>query len=179
MNATATTTAALATIGPLFEYPDDEFQDRYDEALDAVRTFSSDAADALADFWRDLSGLSTEHAQELYTRSFDLSPVCVPYVSVHIFGAESFKRAELMTGLNATYERAGFDRGTELPDHIALLFRSAPQFDDEEWADLAGLVLKAAMDKMFTALDTAGSPWRHAMRAAQALLTTGGDTDGY
>ncbi|MBM3290554.1 MAG: nitrate reductase molybdenum cofactor assembly chaperone [Candidatus Hydrogenedentes bacterium] len=179
MNAVATQTTALAAIGALLEYPDDRFQDRFDEAVDAARALNDDAAIALAEFGREVSGLSTEHAQELYTRSFDLSPVCVPYVSVHLFGAESFKRAELMTGLNAAYERAGFDRGTELPDHVALVLACAPRFDADEWADLVALVLAPALEKMSTALDTAGSPWRHVVRAARALLTRGDESDGY
>ena len=123
--------------------------------------------------------MSTEHAQELYTRSFDLSPVCVPYVSVHLFGAESFKRSELMTGLIAAYERVGFDRGTELPDHIALVLQCAPRFDADEWDDLAVLVLTPALEKMREALSNANSPWRHVACAAQAMLRAGEVSDGH
>lgn len=180
VNATIAPAQALAPLGALFEYPDASFQERYDEALEAARACGSDAAAAaLGEFWREVSGLSTEHAQELYTRSFDLSPVCVPYASVHLFGAESFKRAELMTGLNAAYERVGFERGTELPDHVALVLACAPRFDDDERAELVALVLAPALEKMAAALEGAGSPWRYAARAAQALLTMGDDTDGY
>jgi len=179
MHAAATKTTALAALGALLDYPGDAFQERYDEALEAARAFSPAAAGALETFARELAGLSTEHAQEIYTRSFDLSPVCVPYLSVHLFGAESFKRAELMTGLSAAYERIGFDRGAELPDHAALVLTCAPHFGAEEWADLETLVLTPAFEKMAAALETAGSPWRHAARAALALLTMGDDSDGY
>lgn len=179
MNATGSNTSALAAVGTLYEYPGETFQEQYEEAKEAAAAFSSDAADALGEFWRELSGLSMEHAQELYTRSFDLSPVCVPYVSVHLFGAESFKRSELMTGLIAAYERVGFDRGTELPDHIALLLQCAPRFDANEWIDLAALVLTPALEKMSEALTNAGSPWRHVARASQALLRAGDESDGY
>ena len=179
LNAEMTQSTAMAALGRLFDYPDERTPERYDDALDACRAASAPAARALKDFWRDVSVLSTDHAQELYTRSFDLSPVCVPYLSVHLFGAESFKRAELMTGLNEAYGRIGFDRGTELPDHIALVLACAPQFEPEEWTDLASLILTPALEKMFAALDGAGSPWRHAVRTAQALLTMGDDTDGY
>lgn len=179
MNATEDKTSALATIGALFEYPGETFQERFEEADEAAGAFSADAADALGEFWRELSGVSTEHAQELYSRSFDLSPVCAPYASVHLFGAESFKRAELMTGLIAAYVHVGFDRGTELPDHIALLLQCAPRFDAEEWDDLAALVLTPALEKMGEALAKAGSPWRHAAHAAQALLRAGDESDDH
>ena len=179
MNETASRTSALAAVGTLFEYPGETFEERYEEAKEATGAFSGDAEVALGDFWRDLSGVSTEHAQELYSRSFDLSPVCAPYASVHLFSAESFKRAELMTGLIAAYVRVGFDRGTELPDHIALLLQCAPRLDADEWDDLAALVLTPALEKMGEALAKAGSPWRHATRAAQALLRGGDESDGH
>ena len=137
-----------------------------------------DVAAALADFSGDVANLSTEHAQELYTRSFDVSPVCVPYASVHIFGEESFKRAELIAGLGAAYARVGFDRGTELPDHVALLLRCAPQFEADEWTELRSFVLLPAVEKMSAGLEKAGSPWRHVMRAAALVLALGDEGDG-
>ena len=179
MIAASTQTSALAALGALLEYPDDRFQERYDEALLVADALGGEAAAAIAEFSGDVTDLSTELAQELYTRSFDLSPVCVPYASVHLFGEESFKRAELMTGLIAAYERVGFDRGAELPDHIALLLQCAPQFDPDEWADLSALVLSPVIDKMCAALEKAGSPWRHIMQAAGILLTLGDERDGY
>lgn len=178
MNATEPKTSALPALGVLFEYPGERFQAQYDEAVEAVRAVECGAEAALGAFQAELSGLSTAYAQELYTRTFDLSPVCVPYVSVHLFGAESFKRAELMTGLIAAYERAGFERGTELPDHIALLLRSAPGFNADEWEDLAAFVLLPALEKMGDALNGAKSPWRHVVRAVQGVLTLGDERDG-
>src|SRR5512138_1986014 len=47
--------------------------------------------------------LSLPDLCELYTRTFDLTPVCAPYLSVHLFGESSFKRAQLMTGLREAY----------------------------------------------------------------------------
>jgi len=179
MNATISTTSALAALGALLEYPDDTFQTRYDEAMAGVIELSADAAESLAALAGDVANLSTDHAQELYSRSFDLSPVCVPYVSVHLFGAESFKRAELMAGLKAAYERVDFDIGSELPDHLALVLQCAPRFEREEWAELCTFVLAPAMEKMILALGAAASPWRHVVRAAQSLLTLGDTTDGY
>ena len=179
MYATDSKTAAIAALGPLFEYPDGRFQERYEEALAAATSVSEDAAEALRAFWASVAGLSTEYAEELYTRSFDLSPVCVPYVSVHVFGPENFKRAELMTGLASAYDRVGYDRGAELPDHIAVVLSGAPLFDAEEWSDLSNYVLAPALEKMRIALESANSPWRHLACAVQAMLAVGEGNNGY
>ncbi|MBX7259663.1 MAG: nitrate reductase molybdenum cofactor assembly chaperone [Candidatus Hydrogenedentes bacterium] len=178
MLTTVSTVPALAALGALLEYPDNRFQSRFDEAVALSREVSADAVEALNSLGSEVANLSTEQAQEMYTRSFDLAPVCVPYVSVHIFGAESFKRAELMTGLKAAYERVGFTCGSELPDHVALILRSAPHLDAEEWTDLKTHVLQPALEKMAPALEAARSPWRHVVRAAQHVVSLGDENDG-
>lgn len=178
MQATQTDMAVFAALGKLFAYPDEDFQIRLEEALHWAREAGPRVEACIEAFWADAARLSAENARELYTRSFDLAPVCVPYVSIHIFGAESFKRAELMTGLKAAYQRARCDCGTELPDHIALLLQFGPCLEPEEWADLSTLVIAPAAEKMNAALRDANSPWRHVMRAVQLALEVGDATHG-
>lgn len=165
--------AAVGALGALLEYPGEDFQDRYDAALAHAAELDSAAVASLREFGDEMARVSVWRAQEMYSRSFDLAPVCVPYVSVHLFGAESFKRAELMTGLNAAYEQMGFDAGAELPDHVALLLRAAPLFTAEEWRDLSSYVMQPALAKMQAALDGAESPWRLVIRAARQLIEPG------
>src|SRR5262249_41715158 len=78
-----------------------------------------------------------EEAQEDYARTFYVTPSCEPYVSVHLFGSESFDRGALMACLRERFEGAGFSPGTELPDHVAVLLRFAALLDPEEFDDLA------------------------------------------
>lgn len=172
-NTTLSPCTALAALGSLLEYPGEDFQERYDAALRYAVELDLAAAVLLREFGDEMARVSVRRAQEMYSRSFDLAPVCVPYVSVHLFGAESFKRAELMTGLNAAYEQMGFDAGAELPDHVALLLRAAALFTTEEWEDLCFHVLQPALAKMHAALDSAESPWRLVIRAARQLIEPG------
>ena len=67
--------------------------------------------DAVAD-------LSPFELQELYTRTFDLNPMCSPALSVHLFGVESFKRSHLMVGLLDIYRAAEYS-ATGILDHTA------------------------------------------------------------
>ncbi|MCC6487152.1 MAG: nitrate reductase molybdenum cofactor assembly chaperone [Candidatus Hydrogenedentes bacterium] len=178
MHAMQTDTVIFTALGRLLEYPAEDFQESLEEALHCARETSPCVAECIEAFWADAARLSAENARELYTRSFDLAPVCVPYVSVHVFGAESFKRAELMTGLKAAYERAGCDCGSELPDHIASVLQLGPRLEPEEWADLSTLVIAPAADKMHAALEGANSPWRHVMRAVRKAFEVGDATHG-
>lgn len=177
MSTSICTPAAVEALGPvarLFEYPDENFATHYAAAVEGVRAAGDEGAVLLDEFYAEMARLSVEQAQELYTRTFDLAPVCVPYASVHLFGGESFKRAELMSGLNAAYARCGLERDGELPDHLAVLLRAVPMLDDEEREELARFVVSPALEKMAKLLESANSPWRHAVQVARRLLA-GGD----
>ncbi len=130
------------------------------------------AASAEPDAWRlfadEADLLGQAGLEEIYERTFDLSPVVAPYLSVHLWGEESFQRAMLMTGLRAAYGRIGVSDGTELPDHLALVLESGPRLPGPEWADLAIYAVLPAFRLMSEALAPSRSPYRHLLPAAIA-----------
>lgn len=173
MSAEPTTDRDLAAaLGRLFVYPGEDYRDH----LAAARALCEDAcgaelaARAVACFEDAVADLSLTALQDLYTRSFDLTPLCVPYLSVHLFGQESFKRARLMTGLDEAYRRAGIDRGGELPDHLGLVLRSARAFEPEEWDELVSHCLAGPLASMLGELQEAANPFRHAVEAVRRAL---------
>lgn len=111
----------------------------------------------------------SDERQELYTATFDVTPVCVPYVSIHLFGEENFKRGEFMAALHARYAQAGFDPRGELADHIAVLLRFAAQVDDAERRELAEFCLIRPLEKMIAALPET-NPYRQALAEARAAF---------
>ncbi|HMX62237.1 MAG TPA: molecular chaperone TorD family protein [Candidatus Sumerlaeota bacterium] len=140
------------------------------EIADALEPRHQPAAEALRNFAAETAEFSEAQREEVFARTYDLNPSCPPYLSVHLFGEESFKRAILMTGLAAAYDRAGFDRGSELPDHISVVLRFAPQFGAEEWDDLARFCLPTPLVRMSALLDPAKNPHRHVITALRAIL---------
>lgn len=109
----------------------------------------------------------SDEQQELYTATFDVTPVCVPYVSIHLFGEENFKRGEFMAALHARYAQAGFNMRGELADHITVLLRFAAQVDEEERRELAQFCLLGPVRKMIASL-TADNPYRAVLEAVVA-----------
>lgn len=162
---------AVAALGVLLAYPRRE---RF--AADLARAEgglleagAAEASEALEAFERAAVRRSFDELEELYTRTFDLTPSCAPFLSVHLFGQESFRRARLMTGLEEAYRKAGFDRGTELPDHVAVVLQAAEAFPETEWAELVERVLARPLAKMKGALD-AKNPYRHLVEAVRQVL---------
>lgn len=178
-DAAMTCRSAFETLGRVLEYPDAHFQLRLHEALEALSSQDTHAREALRTFQAETNPWTLETLQEQFTRSFDLSPVCPPYLSIHLFGGESFKRAELMVGLADAYRRAGFAYGTELPDHVGKVLQALPLLESNERNDLVAYVLLPATEKMLAALEKAGSPWRHAILAVRELLMLGDAANGH
>ena len=77
---------------------------------------------SLATFAGALQQRTLENIQELYTTTFDMQPVCYPYVGYQLFG-ESYKRGAFMAQLNDAYRDFGYSAGQELPDHLPVIVR--------------------------------------------------------
>lgn len=136
----------LTSLALLFDYPDGRFEARLEFALGAH------PSEALDGFARVMRTLPPEDREELHAATFEITPSCVPYVSIHLFGEENFKRGEFMAALLARYAETGFDRGDELPDHIANLLRYFDACDESERRELAAHCLLSPLEKMAEAL---------------------------
>ncbi|HVZ24007.1 MAG TPA: molecular chaperone TorD family protein [Vicinamibacterales bacterium] len=166
--------ALLARVAPLFgrllEEPGDDRRTVASAVQEMLREDAPSAADLVGRFASAIDTQSLDALRELYASTFDLSPVCVPYASVHLFGDESFKRAGLMGALAEAYRDAGFEPGHELPDHVATMFRFLPKMTPEEQQDLAHFVLRPSIDRMAQALFGSRNPYRHVLDALRGLL---------
>ncbi|HNT24923.1 MAG TPA: molecular chaperone TorD family protein [Anaerolineales bacterium] len=106
----------------LLEYPTPALPGQVSACLDMLRSAHPGAAEILGAFQGALAGYSQPQVEELYTSTFDMQPVCYPYVGYHLFG-ESYKRGAFMARLAEAYRAFGYTVGTELPDHAAVILR--------------------------------------------------------
>ncbi len=106
----------------LLEYPSAEMTEQAQDCLEQLKPIHAEAAEALDPFVRRLDQLSLEKMRELYTITFDMQPVCYPYVGYHLFG-ESYKRGAFMAQLNEAYHAREYSAGQELPDHLSVILR--------------------------------------------------------
>jgi nitrate reductase delta subunit len=143
-----------------------------DRAWEALRGPCPEAAASLAQFRTALGDPNAPFAEESYLRAFDIAPLCVPYVSVHLFGEENYRRGEFMARLHEAYAKEGFEPGTELPDHLSVLLRFAPKLTNEERRELLGLCLRGPLEAMRGALEKAKSPYRLLLQALWETIET-------
>lgn len=160
---------ALAALAPLFSFPDENFAKHADAARALVSECDSTAGCSLDELVSTLRGLTAATREITFTSTFDLAPSCSPYLGVHLFGDESRDRARLMVGLRGSFTAGGYDSGSELPDHIAVVLSFATRFEEEEWRDLLRLVLLPALEKMEALLASTPNPYRHLISATRSL----------
>lgn len=157
---------ALLAVARLLEYPGSGLPRHIGEAREEL---DGDALARFEQFAVPFLALAPEVREELYTATFDVTPACVAYVSIHLFGEENFKRGEFMAALHARYAAAGFHPGGELPDHLAVLLRFAAGTDPAEGRELAEFCLLGPLGRMMAAL-SGENPYRALLETVREVL---------
>lgn len=116
-----------------------------------------------------LDELTPEEREEAYTATFDVTPASIPYVSIHLFGEENFKRGEFMAALSGRCAELGFDTHGELPDHIANMLRLAATVDATERRELFAHCILGPVEKMLVGLRD-GNPYHPILRAVRETV---------
>jgi len=106
----------------LLGYPTVDLPTQAETCIAQLRPIQPKSAAALEKFSTALTGRTLAQNEELYTVTFDMQPVCYPYVGYHLFG-ESYKRGAFMAQLNEAYHAFGYSAGDELPDHVPAILR--------------------------------------------------------
>jgi len=126
---------------------------------------STPAIERLESFANSVESLSVTELQELYTQTFDLSPICSPHVGYHIFG-ESYKRGALMAQLREEYQNMGLPAGSEIPDHLAYLLKYGSELAGLEpraeiYEELLNLILYPGLNKMADTFADTTNPYKY------------------
>lgn len=123
-------------VAAAFGYPDDAEHERHLLAVAAELTEAAPAlAEAVEAIGRYLSEHGLQHAQELYTQTFDMNPAASLDIGWHLFG-ESYKRGAFLVGLREDLREHDLDEGHELPDHLPTVLRLLARLADGEHAEL-------------------------------------------
>jgi nitrate reductase delta subunit len=160
---------AIAEIGRLLQYPAPGYGGTVEALAAAIGSASPEAARHLADFGGRIGGLMVGELQELFTRTFDLNPLCALEIGWHLYG-EDYARGAFLVRLRQALRRHGIDEGGELPDHLATVLALLPRLDPTEAGELAATAVRPALARMRPALARAQSPFEPLLDAIDALL---------
>lgn len=170
MIATSTFTQEYQCLAQLLAYPAEQAAAKLATHREQVAAGCPSAAQDIDRFVHAAQPLSRGAWEELYTRTFDLAPICTLYVSVYLFGAENYQRGQLMARLAEAFDRHGIDRQGELPDHLGVLMLLLAALPDDERRELIHYCLQQPVKTMIGTLTKADNPYRFVLQAVQHLL---------
>ena len=168
------TSSLFDLFAALLEYPSAETTEQARDCLEQLKPTHHETAEALEKFVRRLDQQSLEKMRELYTITFDMQPVCYPYVGYHLFG-ESYKRGAFMAQLNEAYHAFGYSAEQELPDHLAVILRflglASTNRSGEFCQTLLNSGLMPALEKMLKVFNNdSENPYAGLLSALQLFL---------
>lgn len=154
----------------LLEYPEPGLDGSAGECAALLAQVTPAAGPRVERFRRFVAESEHGRVEEVYTSTFDLQPVCSPYVGYHLFG-ESYERGAFMVKLKGEYRRFGFTCGAELPDHLAVMLRFLAGAPDEALRRaLLAECLAPAVAKMVACFAGSANPYGEVVRALGAFI---------
>lgn len=158
-----TTPVLFDSFAALLEYPSSNISEQAQHCFEQIQSVYPEVTEKLETFNCAIGQLPLDRMQELYTTTFDMQPVCYPYVGYHLFG-ESYKRGAFMAQLNEAYHVIGYSAGQELPDHLAVILRFLGLDSDNYSGEFCQTLLKEgvqpALEKMLKAFgDESENPY--------------------
>ncbi len=154
----------------LLSYPTTEAQSTAAVCQNLLREHQPKAASQLQEFVELLAATEPAKLEELFTATFDLQPVCHPYVGYQLCG-ESQKRGMFLMKMQQLYREHDFNPGTELPDHLGEMLRFIGTTDDQSCRqELISDGLLPALEKIIAGLDNAEHPYHGVLTALHSFL---------
>lgn len=160
----------------LFSYPTAELAQTVASCTALLREEQPSAAASLERFGDFLKNQTGARIEEVFTATFDLQPLCHPYVGYQLCG-ESQQRGMFLMQLNQLYRQHGFVAGVELPDHLSTLLRFIGTLAPEDCSrelTLDGLL--PALAKILQGLEDGDHPYTDLLLSLQSFLAATVDT---
>lgn len=150
MEAVMEATKIHELLAALVTYPETGYHQRVEECRRALTEAHPAVAPLLDDFAQAIAPLPVEDLQELFTRTFDLNPVCSLEIGWHLFG-ENYDRGALLVKMRQELRRYSLAESAELPDHLTHVLILLGHMEPERAQDFALACVLPALEKMLAA----------------------------
>ena len=134
-------------LGRLLTYPSEDIKEVASECKTLIGSPSTPGGRTAEAFCDYASGSSVSDMQELYTRTFEINPVCALEVGWQLFG-ERYERGTFIVKMRQTLRELELPESSELPDHLVHVLQALDRLEPEEGAEFASLFVLPAIDKM-------------------------------
>jgi nitrate reductase assembly molybdenum cofactor insertion protein NarJ len=142
-------------VAELFRYPDDEFVPRVVKCQELLESLYPESGKTLKSFTQHICTLSQDELEELFTKTFDVQPICYLDLGYVIFG-EDYKRGTFLRHMQEEQKMLGNDCSPELPDHLSHVLTMLTMHPDQMFIDeLVAQAVVPGVKKMIHEFNTA------------------------
>ncbi len=155
----------------LLSYPGTKVRETAAACQQLLRQNRPEVATLLQRFVDHLVTGDPAQNEELFTATFDLQPLCHPYVGYQLCG-ESQQRTLFLIKLQEIYRQHDYRPVSELPDHLSEVLRFIGITDDQGCRqELINDGLLPALDKLIAAIDNEDHPYQGLLVALHSFLS--------
>ena len=155
----------------LLSYPETDLLQVARQCRGCLTDLSSAATEPLTHFVDFVQTTERKQIEETYTATFDLQPVCHPYIGYQLCG-ENQKRTLFLMKLEELYREHNFVAETELQDHVSEVMRFISITDDPQCRqDIISDGLLPALEKIIQAIDNEHHPYQGLLEALHSFMS--------
>ena len=153
----------------LLSYPTPEYPNAVRECRELLRPAFPENPTVLERFMRQVESSRLEELEELFTRTFDLNPVCCLEVGWQLYG-EDYNRGSYMVRMRQHMRSRGVAESIELPDHLSNILPLLACMDPTEAGPLCASTVLPALRKMQQGLTGNDNPYEEILDAVAKLI---------
>lgn len=160
---------AFEALAFLLEYPGPDFKSRLDEVQNDLGDLDGTVLEEARRFLEFAASSAPTDLEELYTRTFDINPVCCQEVGWQIFG-EAYDRGGFLVKISAALRYHDIEPTTELGDHLTQMLRLLAHSDPPRARALGRGFLLPAVEKMLGGFADSDSPYAGVLSAVNRAI---------
>lgn len=119
-------------LADLFRYPGEDYPLTINRCLRMLEERYPEAAIEFTAFADYVKSHTADEYEELYTRTFDVQPICYLDLGYVIFG-EDYKRGAFLLHMQEEQQKVNNDCGTDLPDNLCNMLTLLHVTNDQEF----------------------------------------------
>lgn len=134
----------------LLRYPGGDYASKARDCFSMLQNRYPEAAGEIKPFVDYVSSHTQDEIEELFTKTFDVQPICYLDLGYVIFG-EDYKRGAFLLHMQEEQLKANNDCGTDLSDNICNMLTLYTKTDNKELLDeLSVKILIPGLEKMIS-----------------------------